>query len=89
MDRLHVTTTINLAYNGTVLAREGLGYLLTFDKLADTGEQNGLCFRPLFPKLETKLHIVWKKYQVFSPVAELFLKKLQSELIASPHAVLK
>jgi len=89
VDRLHVTTTINLAYNGTVLAREGLGYLLTFDKLADTGEQSGLCFRPLFPKLETKLHIVWKKYQVFSPVAELFLKKLQSELIASPHAVLK
>lgn len=78
VDRLNIMTTINLAYNGTVLVREGLGYLLTFDRLADTGEQSGLCFRPLAPRLETKLFVVWKKYQVFSPAAEAFLHVLQS-----------
>lgn len=75
--RLDVKATLNLAYNGSILVREGVGYLLTFDKLADTGEQSGLCFRPLIPRLETKLYIVWKKYQLFSPAAELLLNVLK------------
>lgn len=80
VDRLRVTTTINLTYNGSVMAREGLGYLLTFDKLVNTGEQSELCFRPLFPTLETKLYIVWKKYQVFSKASEKFLQQLKADL---------
>jgi hypothetical protein len=31
----------------------------------------------LSPKLETKLYLIWKKYQVFSPIAERFLRKMQ------------
>ena len=77
VDRLHITATLNLTYNGSVLAREGLGYVLTFDKLVDTSEQSELCFRPLTPALETKLYVVWKKYQVFSPAAELMLNEMK------------
>ena len=66
-----------MTYNGSVLAREGLGYVLTFDQLVDTSEQSELCFRPLTPTLETKLYVVWKKYQVFSPAAELLLNELK------------
>ncbi len=77
VDRLHITATLNLAYNGSVLAREGLGYVLTFDKLVDTSAESELCFRPLTPTLETKLYVVWKKYQVFSPAAELLLKEVR------------
>lgn len=76
-DRLNVTATINLTYNGTLLVREGMGYLLTFDKLADTSEGSGLCFRPLAPRLETKLYFIWKKYAVFSPVAEVLLSEMR------------
>lgn len=76
-DRLNVTATLNLAYNGSVLAREGLGYVLTFDKLVDTSEGSGLCFRPLEPALETKLSVIWKKYQVFSPAAGLLLEEME------------
>lgn len=76
VDRLNITATLNLIYNGAVLAREGLGYVLTFDKLVDTSEQSELCFRPLTPKLETKLYVIWKKYQVFSPAAELLLTEM-------------
>ena len=83
-DRLNVTVTLNLTYNGTVLAREGLGYVLTFDKLADTSEQSGLCFRPLEPALETRLFVVWKKYQVFTPAAELLLEELKSHYGGNP-----
>lgn len=76
-DRLNVTATINLTYNGTLLVREGIGYLLTFDKLADTGERSELCFRPLIPVLETRLYFIWKKYQMFSPAAELLLEMMK------------
>ncbi len=75
---LNVTVTINLTYNGSVMAREGLGYVLTFDRLVDTSQESELCFRPLTPKLETKLYLIWKKYQVFTPAAGLFLEELKA-----------
>ena len=82
-DRLNVTATINLAYNGSVLVREGLGSMLTFDKLVDTSEGSELCFRPLSPKLETKLYLIWKKYQVFTPASGLFLEELKAHYMAA------
>ena len=36
-DTLNLSGTINLAYNGSVFVKEGLGYMLTFDRLIDTG----------------------------------------------------
>lgn len=75
-DQLHFIGTDNLAYNGTICVRQGLGSLLTFEHLANTSEETGLTFRPLEPALEVKMYIIWKKYQVFSPIANLFRKKL-------------
>lgn len=76
-EKLNIAGTFNLAYNGSVFVREGLGYLLTFEHLIDTSKESGLCFRPIMPPLETKMYIIWKKYQIFSPIAELFLKSLK------------
>ena len=67
-----------MVYNGAVFVREGLGYLLSFDKLADTGPDSELCFRPLVPALETKMYVVWKKYQVFSPTAEALMGEMRA-----------
>ena len=78
-EKLNVAGTFNLAFNGSVFVREGLGYLLTFEHLIDTSEESGLCFCPIVPLLETKMYVIWKKYQIFSPIAELFLKKLKAE----------
>ena len=77
--------SFKLSYNGSVFTRAGLGYLLTFDKLIDASPGSGLVFRPLIPKLETKLYLVWKRYQAFTPMAERFLETIscafsQSEL---------
>lgn len=77
VDRLNVTATINLAYNGSVLVREGIGYALTFDRLVNTSDESDLCFRPLAPRLSTQLYVIWKKYQVFSPAAELLLQEMK------------
>ncbi len=73
-DELDLSGTVNLAYNGSVFVREGLGLMLSFDKLVNTSEESGLVFRPLVPQLETKLYVIWKKYQVFSPMAEKLIE---------------
>lgn len=77
LDQLNIVATFNLAYNAGILAREGLGYVITFDRLINTGADSELCFRPLEPKLETPMYLIWKKYQIFSPVAELLLNEMR------------
>lgn len=77
MEGLHLEGSFRLSYNGSIFAKERLGYLLTFDRLVDTSPGSGLVYRPLFPRLETRLYLVWKKYQTFSPIAERFLKQVQ------------
>lgn len=80
VDDLHIVATFNLAYNAGVLAKEGLGYVLTFDGLIDTSEKSELCFRPFIPALETKLFLIWKKYPTFIPATQIFLKDLKKNL---------
>ena len=79
IDTLHLEGSFRLSYNGSLFVKEGLGYLLTFEHLIDTSPDSGLTFRPLTPKLETKLYLIWKKYQVFTPIAEKMLKKLKEQ----------
>ena len=79
MDQLHLEGSFRLSYNGSLFVKEGLGYLLTFEHLIDTNPDSGLVFRPLAPKLETKIYLIWKKYQVFTPIAERLLRLLESE----------
>lgn len=81
MAELHLEGSFRLAYNGSMFAKERLGYLLTFDKLIDTSEHSGLVFRPLFPRLETNLYLVWKKYQTFSPIASRFLAQIRESFM--------
>lgn len=76
VDQLDITGTITLAYNGSVFVRQGLGAMLTFERLVDTGKESGLVSRPLSPELNNKMYLIWKKYQVFSPIAERFLTHL-------------
>lgn len=79
-DKLHIVTTYNLLYNASLMVEEGMGYALCLDKIIRTSGDSPLCFRPLEPKLEVGLDIVWKKYQIFSTTAAKFLEHLQKEL---------
>lgn len=76
---LNIVTTFNLVYNAAIMVEAGIGYAVTLDNLIDTSGDSSLCFRPLSPKLESGLNVVWKKHQVFSPAAELFLKQMQAK----------
>ncbi len=78
-ENLNTVATFNLVYNAAVMVKAGIGYSITLDKLVDTSKESELCFRPLYPKLESALEVVWKKYQIFSPAAKLFVEKLQEK----------
>lgn len=76
-DQLNIVSTYNLIYNAAIMVEAGVGYAVTLDNLANTSASSALCFRPLSPRLESGLNVVWKKYQVFSPAAEVFLDRLK------------
>ena len=75
---LRLEGSFRLAYNASMFVKEKLGYLLTFEHLIDTSADSGLAFRPLSPRLETTLYLIWNKYQTFTPIAERFQKQIRA-----------
>ena len=76
---LNIAATYNLIYNASLMVEEGLGCALALDRLVNTTGDSQLCFRPLEPRLEVRLYVVWKKFQVFSKAAAKFLSALQEK----------
>lgn len=77
---LNIVATYNLIFNASLMVEEGLGYAITFDRIINTTGDSKLCFRPLKPRLENEMSIIWKKYQVLSKPAEKFIATLQEQL---------
>ena len=69
--------TYNLIYNAALMVEEGVGWAVALDKLLNFSGSSELSFRPLSPRLESGLNLVWKKNQLFSPAAELFLDRIR------------
>ncbi len=78
-DRLNIVATYNLVFNASLMVDEGLGYALSLEKIINT-EGTDLCFRPLSPKLDISMSLVWKKHQVFSKASDKFLHYLINKL---------
>lgn len=74
---LNIVSTFNLITTPAMMVEAGLGYAFTFDKLVNITGDSNLCFRPFEPKVETGLYLVWKKYQMFTKAAKVFLKQVQ------------
>ena len=78
LEKLRMEGSFRLSYNASMFVREGLGLQLTFAHLVDTSSESGLVFRPLSPPLETKLYLIWNRYQTLTPMAERFLQQVSS-----------
>ena len=74
-DRLQIAATFNLILNAANMVRCGVGVALGFDLNLDF---EGLCFRPLSPKMETGTVLVWKKDQVLTPATEAFHEHIKN-----------
>ena len=77
-EELNVVADYNLLHNAVYFVEAGLGSALCIDRLVDAGREN-LCFRPLDPPLRGQQRLVWKKHQIFSRAARLFLEELRAE----------
>ena len=82
--QLQVVATYNLIYNAALMVQAGVGCALTLNHLINTGQDSGVCFRPLFPTLECGMSLVWPKYQVRSKVSQAFFHLLTQQLSAPP-----
>ena len=81
--KLRITAAYELLYNASHFVRAGVGYAIALDRLINTSGDSRLCFRPLYPAMEAGLCLVWKKHQVFSRAAGLFLDKVREMLSSS------
>lgn len=79
-DALQVVATYNLLYSASIMVEEGMGYALCLDRIIRLPEDGPLCFRPLRPAMEVGLNVAWKKQQLFSKPARVFLEYLKASL---------
>lgn len=85
VDKLKITDTVNLAYNGSVMVKERVCIMLSYRGLVTDSE---LIWIPLHPKLSTPTYLLWRKYQVFTPVVELFLKQMVNSFEGGKNTIL-
>lgn len=74
LGKLNVVATYNLLYNAAILAREGIGYAISIDKLISGDE---LCFRPLMPEIKSPLKFIWRKNFLLTPQAQILLDEMK------------
>ncbi|MDD3794676.1 MAG: LysR family transcriptional regulator [Lachnospiraceae bacterium] len=58
--------TFNLITNAALMIESGGGYSFSFEGLSYIGVDDPLTFRPLFPKIQASLYLIWRKYETFS-----------------------
>lgn len=80
-EKMNIIATYNLLFNAALLAEQNVGCVLCLDGLVDTMAVENIVFRPLSPTVESELDVVWKKGQIFSPAAALFLNRLQETVL--------
>lgn len=79
LDTLNVAATYSLLYNASLMVEEGMGCALCLDGIINTTGESALCFRPLEPRLEVSVYLVWRKYRSFSKAAEKYMEALAPE----------
>ena len=85
LSALNVIATYNLVYNASLLVEDGLGYALCFNKLINTSGNSRLCMRPILPQMKTAGYLIWKKYQIFSPAAQMFIDRIRETINQRKH----
>ncbi|MBD3878884.1 MAG: LysR family transcriptional regulator [Quinella sp. 1Q5] len=75
LEKFHVVATYNLIFNAAILAREGVGYPISLDKLICDEK---LCFRPLAPDLKSELKFIWRRDKFLTPQAQILLDEMKN-----------
>ena len=77
LSSLNIAATYNLLYNASLLVEDGLGYAICFDRIINTTGNSSLCIRPIIPEISNSGHLIWKKYETFSPAVQMFIDRVR------------
>jgi DNA-binding transcriptional LysR family regulator len=80
-EKLDIVATFNLLYNASLMVESGLGYAVCINNLANTSAESPLRFRPLYPEIQSRLVLVWKKYQLLSKAEQVFLERVRGRIL--------
>ena len=80
VEELNVVARFNLITTPAMMVEQGLGSAVTFANLVPTPKGSTLCFRPFDPVIEARLYLVWKKHQVFTRPATVFLEEMRTAI---------
>lgn len=80
ISELKIVATYNLLFNASLMVEEGLGYAIGLDKIIKIYNNDKLYFVPLYPKIDSSISIIWKKYGFLSKPAYHFLKKIEENI---------
>ncbi|RVU70192.1 MULTISPECIES: LysR family transcriptional regulator [Lactobacillus] len=79
-EQINIIGTYNLLFNGSLMVKNHAALLITLANLADTSADSKLHFVPLSDNLAQPINVIWKKETNLSPVAQLFLDRLQASI---------
>ncbi|MDD3221388.1 MAG: LysR family transcriptional regulator [Clostridia bacterium] len=79
---LNIVATYNLVYNASLMVEDGMGYAISIDKILNTSGDSRLVFIPFASAPPAEMHLIWKKYQVFSKASEYFIQELEKYIQA-------
>lgn len=80
IERIDPVLQYELLYNAALFVESGLGYAITLEGLANVAPESALCFRPLAPRLEASLRLVWRRDEMLTRPAQAFLQQVRMEL---------
>ena len=71
-NELNIAGTYNLLFNAALMVEAGMGYAVCLDKLVNTMDTSGLCFRPLAGCQRAGMDIAWKNIRCFQRLHRSF-----------------
>ncbi|MBQ1392143.1 MAG: LysR family transcriptional regulator substrate-binding protein, partial [Lachnospiraceae bacterium] len=78
IEHLHINATYNVVHGSPVsFVKNNMGYFLLTRDLLSPDLDKSVVFRPLEPQLKVQYNIVWKRRNVFSNAAKLFLETVK------------
>ena len=81
IEHLHITATYNVVHGSPIpYVQNNVGYFVTTRDLLPLTLDSDVCFRPLEPKLEVRYNLVWKRRNVFSRAADLYLNTVRNSI---------
>lgn len=81
IEHLHIAATYNVVHGSPIpYVQNNVGYFVTTRDLLPLTLDSDICFRPLEPKLEVRYNLVWKRRNVFSRAADLYLNTVRNSI---------